>query len=213
VEVVHATFAAHDESAGLYSLQMSPCSSAVLARTARRLSITRFADVSPRWGGTAGGRIPASEIARLRAPIELIAVDGYGCLAPDVTVLGDPHGAVPDGPGTRVAFSLQDVHHGVLFARERVVLREGLRAFLHEVLPPGLPGVLGESRTSDRALDDLVQPVDADEWRELRVVHAGRTWRLAFERAGMDARGVRRTCEITHWVGSPDRGWRYGWAW
>jgi hypothetical protein len=203
-----ATFAVHEEGDGLYSLFVAPFEPRVLAGALERLGIAVLFDVTPRWG--VASAVPCS-ITTLRgwapdrptdwrspAALELVhRPEGTKPVA-EISILADPHLAVPVDSGTRLAFHLSEDGHGVVYSRETEVVSEVMRAFL-EAHIVSMADVTGYP-IPDALLTSLVAPLPAELWQEARVLRRRGRWITSFAVVGVDAaRGVR-TLQETRWV-------------
>ncbi len=219
------TFAVERETSSVWSLRMVPAGIAQLAPALTLNAADRLVLLS---GGGVGAVyaprvrrgvpvVPSTLLPRLVAPVELIHVArgrAGSIRAEDIPtcLLSDPEAALPESWGSRFALSIQDGCHGIIYSRERALLRSCLRAYLrsyqrsvlgeHGQLPP-LP---------DALLDPLLEPHSPDTYVEVLFQPSDRYWTL--ELRLLQAGSEVPLDESLRWVCEGEGGtWRSGWSW
>lgn len=195
--------AVHDEGDGLLALYLTP--SLPLAALAVDLGITSLVDVTP--GPGPARALSLAELMVRSQPCELLHAPD--ALPERTTLMAAPHRAL--APGRRLALTVQDPFHAVLYTREQEVLRAAVRAWLvsriDATLGPDAPEV------EARHLDPLLEPLADGSWRQLGVLPHQGYYELHFTTVEVLADGRPVVGPPSRWAGSPGGTWRAGWSW
>jgi len=208
-------FGVYDEGEGLLSLYATPIDTGTFALAMRELKPegTLF-DVTPKWGASDEvTEVGVARIAEMGAPLDLLhAPTSGGFVGPAPTLMAAPHHALPEGSGRALAFSLQDVDHGVLYSRDLKVLRSVLGTWLSRTIERRVPP--GEAPPLPTAtLDSVLSPLPPQAWRRVRLDRRSRFWSLDLSVMVSHSAGRPEVVDELRWVGGPNRSWRAGWTW
>jgi hypothetical protein len=120
-------------------------------------------------------------------------------------ILAAPHQAVPTDLGSRVAIGLNDGCHGVIISPDHQLIQGCLTGFI-EAYTTAATG-----RRCPKIQPDLVaallQPMQAGEWMELRLLPHKKIFAIELAIKGDDTNASRWVC------GGNDLNWRDGWSW
>ena len=158
-------------------------------------------------GGWIGGPEQVAALIALEAPVELAVFRKE--LTPEIverllpsTLLSHPAGALPEELDPVFAVSIPERSQAVLLSRDHSVLQE----ITGECLAAEMD--LREQELSGGVIEELMVPLEAWQWREVRRCETRRFNSL--EIATFDGEEEQRCL----WV-APRRGgkWREGWSW
>jgi hypothetical protein len=208
-------FGIYDEGDGLLSLYATPIDTGTFARAIRELAPqgTLF-DITPERGALEEAtEVGIARIAEMNAPLEVLhAPSPNGFVARAPTLMAAPHHALPPGSGRALAFSLQDVDHGVLYSRDRNVVRSVLGTWLARTIERRVP--IGQAPPMPPStLDSVLSPLPPQAWRQVGLDLRARFWSLDVSVLVGHGTGHLEVVDELRWVGGPNRAWRAGWTW
>jgi len=208
-------FGIYDEGEGLLSLYATPIDTGTFALAMRELAPKgALLDVTPKWGACEEAtEIGVARIAEMNAPLELLHTPTPGAfVSQPPTLMAAPHHALPEGSGRALAFSLQDVDHGVLYSRDRNVVRSVLGTWLARTIERLVPR--GEAPPIPQGtLDSVLSPLPPQACRRVRLDRRPRVWCLDVSVMVSHNAGQPEVVDELRWVGGPNRSWRAGWTW
>ena len=206
-------FGLYDEGEGLRSLYLTPCSPSIVSAIVQELDIQgRFLDMGTPFTTGAPRMLAKEDLASSATPMEIVHLPGDEPHPEPLSVMADPHAALPKDSDRQFAFLLHDQCHGVLYSRNREVLREALRAFLtthldHQAQDTEMPPI------NNKLVAPLLLPLTEDTWREAQLVQNQRYCHLNLITVSATALGERQIHDRVRWIGGMGRAWRDGWSW
>ncbi len=214
-----AWFAVYDEGNGTRSLYLAPTTARELgsalypAALGNQLAVLTPlpapAGCRPLPGG--GWLGPGRAILGLREPVQVAVVGPHVTPAAvdhelPGSILASPQHALPESLGARVALDAEATQHAIVLARDTDLLAACLETVLERCTEEGLDRLA--PRITDRALGDLLEPIQPGHWRRAVARDRGRYHVLEIETASAAEVLDRRT-----WVANVQGGqWNPDWA-
>ena len=211
------TMAIYDEGRGLKSLYLLPLDPELILQALVQMGVeNQMVDITPRWGSACNSLMGPHAISSATPPIELVHDPYRSSRHSAQTLMADPHAVLPT-KDHKIAISLHDRTHGVVYSHNPEALAVFVKHWLQQVLVTQKRYVTRKSLSlpaiTVNDLAGLLDPLPPGQWWEPSLVGHSSFFTLDFVKLAAETIDEVRILDRIRWICRPEGSWRRGWWW